>query len=305
MKLSGNYIQFDIQTFVNKDKVACFDYDHTLVAPHKGTFSRNVDDWVFIRPNVPDIVQKYCDEGYCIVIFTNQTFEFKVEQIKIAMESLNIPMRVYVGISDEYRKPSRAMWDKFNNDKIISEDSFFVGDALGRNGDWSDSDAVFAKNIGISLRTPEEVFPFENTIVSSFTPSDSQELVLMMGYPGSGKTTFVNNHIPGEYSKIHGDDATLKTDAKRKKAVKLNLEEGKSVVLDVTNPSLEKRKQYIDIAQELGIPIRLVHISSNFDLSKYRNSLRENKVPIMALYMYRKKFAEPSINEGYSDIIIC
>ena len=41
---------------------------------------------------------------------------------------------------------------------IDKSESFFVGDALGRKGDWSDSDKVFAENIGIKYISPEEMF---------------------------------------------------------------------------------------------------------------------------------------------------
>ena len=41
------YITFDIQEFNLTEKVASFDYDHTLVKPNHGTFSRNADDWVW------------------------------------------------------------------------------------------------------------------------------------------------------------------------------------------------------------------------------------------------------------------
>ena len=53
----------------------------------------------------------------------------------------------------------------------------------------------------------------------------TQELVLMMGFPGSGKTTYVKNCIPDTYTKLHGD--ILKTDAKKKKALKIALESKK------------------------------------------------------------------------------
>ncbi|CCE86812.1 Piso0_005325 [Millerozyma farinosa CBS 7064] len=62
------------------------------------------------------------------------------------------------------RKPSVGMWDEL--ERVISEygytcdrkNSIFIGDAAGREGDFSDSDKEFARNIGITFYTPEEYF---------------------------------------------------------------------------------------------------------------------------------------------------
>jgi hypothetical protein len=40
--------------------MAAFDYDWTLVNPkNANTFPKNVDDWEWIYPNVPDKLKKY------------------------------------------------------------------------------------------------------------------------------------------------------------------------------------------------------------------------------------------------------
>ena len=86
-------------------------------------------------------------------------------------------------------------------------------------------------------------------------------------------------------------------------ALKLALENGESVVLDATHPSIEKRQAFVNIAKEFKIPVRLVHITTSFDESKSRNANRETKLPPIVLYVYRKKYEEPSINEGFTEII--
>ncbi|ODV98127.1 hypothetical protein PACTADRAFT_31537 [Pachysolen tannophilus NRRL Y-2460] len=76
---------------------------------------------------------------------------------------------------DLYRKPNTGMWDELikylkenykieNNNNINGnfeidlENSFYCGDAAGRPQDFSDSDKVFAKNIGLPFYLPEEIF---------------------------------------------------------------------------------------------------------------------------------------------------
>tara|TARA_Y100000389_G_C17469750_1_gene529220 strand:+ start:343 stop:1263 length:921 start_codon:yes stop_codon:yes gene_type:complete len=301
--MGNQYVSFELNDFKYKSKVAAFDYDHTLVKPKKGTFSHSVEDWLWLRENVPTILNQFNSNGYAIVVFTNQSKPFKVEQIKLALGELNLPLKVYSGISNEARKPNTFMWDMFDNSsdvKIDKTQSFFVGDALGRVGDWSDSDKIFGEAIGLALKTPEEIFPFETKSVSSFEPSKTQELILMVGYPGSGKSTFVKQQIPDNYVKLSGD--LLKTPSKTKKAVKQGLDEGKSVVLDATNSSVKKRALFIEIAKDRNVPVRAIHITTCFEQSKYQNSLRDNKVPMMALYIYRKHFEEPTNEEGLVEI---
>lgn len=297
------YLIYDLNKFRFRKKVAAFDYDQTLVKPIKTTsFSQDINDWMWLRNNVPDILTNFYKKGYCIVIFTNQSKEFKVEQIRVCLSTLNIPIKICIGIDKSKQKPNRFLWDHFLSTKTIDQkNSFFVGDALGRHGDWSDSDKLFANNINLKIITPEEIFPFSVNRNKEFHSSDSQEFVIMMGYPGSGKSTFVNKKIPDSYIKLSGD--LLKTEAKKIKGVKTSLETGKSVVLDSTCPSREKRKKFIDLAESLNIPVRIIHISTDFDQSKANNGSREKKVPIIALYMYRKHFEIPNINEGFSELI--
>ena len=57
--------------------------------------------------------------------------------------------------------------------------SFFVGDAAGRKGDFSDSDRVFAANAGLAFYVPEQAFgealpPWEPSPVSRAKPSPAK-----------------------------------------------------------------------------------------------------------------------------------
>ena len=306
-KIKEEFIKFNLNGFKFRNKVAAFDYDHTLVKPIKTTFSLNIDDWTWLRKDVPNKLKELYNEGFSIVIFTNQTKTFKIEQIKISLESLHIPLSVYVGTTDNSKKPNTFLWNLFIEDSnvdIITGESFYVGDALGRDGDWSDTDGIFAKNIGICVKTPEEMFPYEIKVETDFTDKTYQELVLMMGYPGSGKSSYINNKISDNYKIITCDDVDLKTESKRKKRTRDILKMGFSAVLDATHASRKKRKIFIDIAKEYNIPVRLIHLNTSFEESKERNINRINKVPLIALYMYRKNYEEPLLEEGYDEILL-
>ena len=85
--------------------------------------------------------------------------------------------------------------------------------------------------------------------------------MIAVGGPGSGKSTFVTKFLP-KYFRVNND--TLKTKEKCMKVCKELLVDGKSVVIDNTNPTADVRKRYIDIAKSLKIPIRALY----FDVPK-------------------------------------
>jgi bifunctional polynucleotide phosphatase/kinase len=294
--------------FNGRHKIAAFDFDWTLVKPNNDNrvFPKDVNDWQWLRPNVPEIVRKFHEAGYSIMVFTNQTKLWKVDQLNNALSTLNIPIAVGIGLTEKYRKPNRILFDEvletFEGQDWDREASFFVGDALGRKNDWSDSDKVFAESVGIMYKTPEDVFPYvKGRSEIDIKPISDQEIVMMVGYPGSGKSTiaitvFGNNE---KYTILHGDD--LKTAAKIKRETIRVLKEGKSVVIDATNPTVEKRSVYINLAKMFNVKTRCIHVNTSFDESLYRNNLRIAKavVPKIAYYVYRKSFVPPNKQEGF------
>ena len=156
--------------------MASFDMDDTIITRKSGAkFPKDADDWILLNDKVAPKIKELYNDGYKIVIFTNQAgiqkgktraSDIKKKVQNIAKE-LDIEMQVFVAShEDEYRKPGTKMWDSLlnNNDgvKIFKEKSFFCGDAAGRkNGkvkDFSDSDLKFALNVGIQFKTPENLF---------------------------------------------------------------------------------------------------------------------------------------------------
>jgi bifunctional polynucleotide phosphatase/kinase len=125
-----------IGKFRVRQKMAIFDYDWTLVKPiSNGTFSKNVDDWMWLTEKVQEILVNFYSNGYCIAIVSNQTrnTEMKIVQINKALSSLAIPSIFIVGYEEEFKKPNPAMFDILTQDKKVDFDkTFYVGDALGR-----------------------------------------------------------------------------------------------------------------------------------------------------------------------------
>jgi bifunctional polynucleotide phosphatase/kinase len=294
-------LQLKLNSFRIRSNVAAFDYDHTLVKPKSGgTFPKDVDDWMFLQESVPIVLEQLYKKGYALVIFTNQTKDWKIKQIENVLTSLNLPIMAVIATTKETQKPSTAMYDTYlKSDKLKLSECFFVGDALGRPNDWSDTDKQFAEAIGFQVKTPEELFVPETKGTNS-----SQEIVVLIGYPGSGKSHFANCFygINKNYVVLHGDQ--YKTSTKMISVAKPLIESGKSIVFDATNPTIEKRKEYINLAKKYNLFIRCIHITTSMEESLLRNNSRpsEQIVPKIAYYVYKKKFEEPTMSEGFNHL---
>ena len=304
-----NFIEIS-KEFRYRKKIVGLDFDHTIVKPKNNkTFPSNKDDWEWLRPNVPEIIMEYYSKGYAIVIFTNQFRDFKKEQVKIVLDSIGCPYKAYLAYDKKIKKPSPFLFEQYKRQNFDFDKSFYVGDAMGRIQDWSDSDKLFALSCGLKYKTPEDLFIIpnkeenvKNTIFCNVEPNEKQELVIMVGFPGSGKTTLTKNFEKySNYSILHGDE--LKTEAKIIKMLNKELENKKSVIIDATNPSIKKRSTFINIAKKYNIYIRIITMSTSMEESMNRNSLRDKPIPKIAFYMFRKNYEEPALSECVDEVI--
>lgn len=77
--------------------------------------------------------------------------------------------------------------------------------------------------------------------------NNNQEIVIFIGSPGSGKSTIWSTYF-SDYVRVNND--TLKTPANCLKLTYESLKEGKSVCIDNTNPSKQRREDFINLAKE-------------------------------------------------------
>ncbi|XP_071351961.1 bifunctional polynucleotide phosphatase/kinase [Trachinotus anak] len=272
-----------------------------------------------------------------------EVFKSKVEDI---LATLQLPVQVFVATGPGiYRKPVMGMWNHLcekANDGVTVEkrESFYVGDAAGRPENWapgkkkkdfSCSDRLFALNIGLQFHTPEEYFlgwkraPYSlpdfdprkldsNTRLydppSASLTSNKTEVIVAVGFPASGKSTFFQTHIvPKGYAYINRD--TLGSWQSCVSACERALKEGRSVAVDNTSPDPESRKRYVDVAKAAGVPCRCFHFSASLEQAKHNNRFREMapsdskhmKVNDMIFHSYKKHFVAPVLSEGFSEIL--
>ena len=119
------------------------------------------------------------------------------------------------------------------------------------------------------------------------TVSSQQEVIIMVGYPGSGKSTLIDEiFTPAGYFIAHGDE--YKTSAKMIKAADLPCKDGKSIVFDATNPSRKKRAEYVSFAKKYDLPVRCVEMTTSLEESLARNLNREKPIQRIAYNLYKK-----------------
>lgn len=295
--------------FRHRSKVAAFDFDWTLVHPKDGRkFPKDADDWEWLREIVPEIIKEQYKKGFCIIIFTNQTKAWKQEQIINALSTLGIPVLIAIAMDKAEHKPAKTLWETaVGKRKVNMAESFFVGDALGRPSDWSNTDLLFAQAIGIKAISPETMFPLPTVEHVRIKTKSEQEMVVMVGYPGSGKTSVVKQLLESSPKYVHIDGDALKTPAKMVKQAKDALLNGKSPIIDSTNPTKAGREKFIDLAKEANASVRCVWVTTSMQDAMARNANRHDRgkpaVPQIVYYVYRKKFEKPIVSEGFAEVI--
>ncbi|XP_063157007.1 bifunctional polynucleotide phosphatase/kinase isoform X2 [Candoia aspera] len=270
-----------------------------------------------------------------------EVFKAKVEAV---IEQLGVPLQVFVATSSGmYRKPVLGMWDhlckKANGGLAVSlQESVYVGDAAGRPANWapgqkkkdfSCSDRLFALNAGLPFHTPEEYFlgwkqapfalpDFDPRVIDPkarlYDPpnacliSSSPELVVAVGFPAAGKSTFLKRHL-ASVGYVYVNQDTLGSWKKCVALCETSLQAGKSVVVDNTNPDLESRRRYTECAEKANIPCRCFLFTASLEQAKHNNRFREmtekEHVPVnnIVLNTYKSKYVEPSLEEGFSEIL--
>ncbi|GKZ20638.1 hypothetical protein AbraIFM66951_005366 [Aspergillus brasiliensis] len=97
------------------------------------------------------------------------------------------------------------------------------------------------------------------------------------------------------------------------KVAKEHLAAGRSVVVDNTNADPETRSHWVEVAKEYNVPIRCVYFTASPALCRHNNAVRaanqtlnresRTLLPGIAFGDFLRRFKEPSMEEGFKDII--
>jgi len=292
------YNSLNNTNITNYNNLYFFDLDDTIITTKSGKkFSISNTDWIWLDNSVPIKINKLFNKNI-IGIFTNQkglrTFDLKnnwIKKIKDILTKLNIHFIFASTKDDRYRKPLTGSWDYiytnyfnyFNNSEIIkNKKKYFIGDALGRQNDFSDTDLKFAMNCNFIIKSPEKFFNLpnldnkasitypqlkyysndeQNNIINNLfnvinTNKNNKILIICIGLPASGKS-FIRNMILKKYDNfkyINNDDINnyKKNNIKSEFFNKLILDnklqdiENKYIINDNTNIDNKKRNKYLE-----------------------------------------------------------
>lgn len=146
---------------------------------------------------------------------------------------------------------------------------------------------------------------------------DQPTLTLMVGFPRSGKSTWIEknkedelviepdwirrNILGHQYHRPAEPIIWLIADS----FIRICLSQGQDVILDGINLLKFIREKYVKLAQEMGVKIRVVWITTPMEICLARNqeSPEEKRLPQVALVQKEEMFEPPELEEGFGEIV--
>lgn len=129
------------------------------------------------------------------------------------------------------------------------------------------------------------------------------KLIIMVGFPGSGKSTWANTHYPDFY-RISQDD--MGSRGRFFNALEAKLKEGKNVVADRCNQTKRHRERLVELGRKYGASVEVVWVATPHKIALERLLAREEHPTIKhdmskedKIRIYRRfdaEFEQPSLH---------
>jgi len=128
------------------------------------------------------------------------------------------------------------------------------------------------------------------------------EAVIFIGIQATGKSTFYKERFFKTHIRINLD--MLKTRSREDILLDACIKAKQPFVVDNTNPSIEDRKKYIDIAKNAKFRVVGYYFQSNIADAIMRNEKREGKecIPLAGIKSTHAKLQLPSLEEGFDEL---
>jgi len=147
------------------------------------------------------------------------------------------------------------------------------------------------------------------------TSSRRHRIVVLVGLPGSGKSTYLERLGVTALSSdairlLLADDATDQTIHGRvfstlRYLVRQRLAIGRPVTyVDATHLTPAERRPYVKIAQKYGCQIEALFFDVPLEVCVERNRRRARVVPEEAMRLMAAKLVPPSVAEGFSQVMV-
>lgn len=137
-------------------------------------------------------------------------------------------------------------------------------------------------------------------------PDELPELVILVGLPGAGKSTFYRERFAATH--VHVSKDALKNGrrpaARQQALIQQALSDGRSLVVDNTNVTPEERAELIALARNFGARVVAYYFDSSARECLARNRAREGRarVPNAGFFAMAKRLVRPDLAEGFDEL---
>jgi predicted kinase len=131
------------------------------------------------------------------------------------------------------------------------------------------------------------------------------QLVILTGLQGSGKSTFARTRFP-TYVYVSKDQLrnNPRPERRQRELIARALAEGRSVIVDNTNPRVADRAPLIELGRARGAHLVSFLFTPDVRASIARNARRQGRerVPEVAIFTTARRLELPSPAEGFEEL---
>jgi predicted kinase len=138
--------------------------------------------------------------------------------------------------------------------------------------------------------------------------ASTAELVILIGLPGAGKSTFARQRFAESHVSVSLDDLRRSRQPRRRQGELIHqaLRAGHSVVVDNTNVGVKERAELIAAARAHGARVRVYLFTATSRECVARNRGREGaaRVPDIAIFAAAQRLVRPAFDEGFDELYL-